>query len=64
MQDEDLHNLLKFTQDEMLENILRMESREIDKIIKLQSLCRRSNMEDVDIDGAIALTFKNPASYI
>jgi len=55
MHDEDLHNLWKFTQDEMLENILRMESREIDKIIKLQSPSRRSNMEDVDIDGAITL---------
>jgi len=39
----------------MLENILRMESREIDKIIELQSLSRRSNLEDVDIDGTITL---------
>jgi len=37
-----------------------MKSREIDKVIKLQSLSRRSNMEDVDIDGAITLKVPFP----
>lgn len=44
----------------MPENIVRMKSREIDKVIKLQSLSRRSNMEDVDIDGAITLKVPFP----
>lgn len=44
----------------MPENIVGMESREIDKVIKLQSLSRRSNMEDVDIDGAITLKVRFP----
>jgi len=41
MRDEELRNLWKFTQDEMPENIIRMESREIDRIFKLQSLNRK-----------------------
>ena len=41
MHDEELRNLWKFTQDEMPEDIVRMENREIDKIMKLQSLNRK-----------------------
>lgn len=64
MHDEELPNLWKFTQDEMPENIVRMESREIDKVIKLQSLSRRCNMEDVDIDGAITLKVRFPSLWL
>ena len=44
----------------MPENIVRVESREIGKIIKLQCLNRRRNMEDVDIDRAITLKVRFP----
>jgi hypothetical protein len=45
----------------MPENIIRKESREIDRIIKLQSLNRKRNiMEDLDIDGEITLKVPFP----
>ena len=60
MHDEERHNLWKFTQYEMPENIVRVESREIGKQMKLQCLNRRRNMEDVDIDRAITLKVRFP----
>jgi hypothetical protein len=44
----------------MPENIVRVESREIGKQMKLQCLNRRRNMEDVDIDRAITLKVRFP----